>query len=196
MRGRRSAVRGGAFCVNRQQHHVCRRRRFGARLLEVLSGGRSVGPRAGVGIWPRVDVETSLVHRWRALLRLLSDGHASRRRTAARQRLGIRGRRRASRRTAAGLQPLSTRRRRSSRGDRADVVASAVRHVVPARRFPERQRLLRREAGDSLECIEQDVGWARIRARAEAERQRHGNGTHRAHECGVREAPGLLRSRS
>ena len=59
LRGRRSVVRGGALRAHRQQHHVCRRRRFGARLLEVLSGGRSVGPRAGVGIWPRVDVEAS-----------------------------------------------------------------------------------------------------------------------------------------
>ena len=100
---------------------------------------------------------------------------------------------------ASDLQPVRALQRRSRlRGGprtAAGVASPPVRDVVPDRRFPRGQRVLRCHDGGAVQCVQQD----RLRhgflpgAAARHRRSRHGHRAHVARAIRVHPRPGLLR---
>src|SRR5262245_63371774 len=67
----------------------------------------------------------------------------------------------------ATLFPYTTLFRSGRRRGRADALPAALHHLVPDRRLPRRERLLRRGRGPRRERLEQDRAGPRLPARAQ-----------------------------
>ncbi len=119
-----------------------------------------LGHRAGVGLRHRRAVAASGRGGGRAALRLLAHVRPGRAATRPPDGLRLQRRRAAPRRAARGLQPVLALQRRPvlmrRHRRRAGAAAAAVHHLLADRRFPGRQRLLRRPHGAAVQRVEQD----------------------------------------
>ena len=148
-----------------EQHHLRGLRRVDALLGLLSQRRRRLRLRSGVGLRDSERVPPRRRAGWSAPVRLLPDGRRGRSRAGRGVGPRVRRRRCASARVGEGLQPLPVLRRRFDVSKRARIVdrpaPPALCDIVPDRRRPRRERLLRRAQHPRLERFEQD----RLRSR-------------------------------